>query len=176
MSDAAGLIRRARQESGLTQVELARRASTSQPALARYETGATTPGLPTLERLLVACGRRLDLRAPAAKATPIAATSVRAQLGPLARQLRVRRRQLLDSARRRGIRNVRVFGSIARGEAGESSDVDLLVDLDPGRTLLDLIAFRREAEGILERAVDVATPDMLKERIRKEAMSEALPL
>ena len=74
------------------------------------------------------------------------------------------------------MRKVRVFGSLARGEAGPASDVDLLVELAPGRTLLDLVGFRREAEGILGQSVDVATADMLKERIRAEVLAEALPL
>jgi predicted nucleotidyltransferase len=83
---------------------------------------------------------------------------------------------LLDAARARGVGRVRVFGSLSRGEAQPASDVDLLVDLEPGRTLLDLAAFRREAEEILEMPVDVATPDMLKERIRAEVFAGALPL
>jgi predicted nucleotidyltransferase len=74
------------------------------------------------------------------------------------------------------VRRIRVFGSLARGEEVPASDVDLLVDLAPGRTLLDLAAFRREAEEILGMPVDVATPDMLKERIRAEVLTEALPL
>ncbi len=71
---------------------------------------------------------------------------------------------------------LRVFGSLARGEAGPESDIDLLVDLRPGRTLVDLAGFRREATEILDLPVDVATADMLKERVRGEAVAEALPL
>jgi predicted nucleotidyltransferase len=73
------------------------------------------------------------------------------------------------------VRNVRVFGSLVRGEEHADSDVDLLVDLEPGRTLLDLAAFRREASAILGRSVDVATPDMLKERFRTEIEAQARP-
>jgi uncharacterized protein len=72
--------------------------------------------------------------------------------------------------------HLRAFGSLARGEATVESDVDLLVDLKPGRTLLDLAAFRREAGEILDLTVDVATTDMLKDRTRDEVLSEALPL
>jgi predicted nucleotidyltransferase len=71
---------------------------------------------------------------------------------------------------------VRVFGSIARDEAGPASDVDLLVELAPGRTLLDLVGFRRDATEALGIPVDVATPDMLKEHIRAEVLAEAVPL
>lgn len=170
------MIRRARIRAGLSQAELAERASTSQPALARYETDVTLPTLPTLERLLSACGRRVQVRDVRATEPSAASISVRGQLGPRARELRRRRRRLLDAAREHGMRRVRVFGSLARGEEVADSDIDLLVDLEPGRTLLDLAAFRREAQEILSIPVDVATPDLLKERIRGEVEAEALPL
>jgi hypothetical protein len=83
---------------------------------------------------------------------------------------------LLDAADKHGIGRLRVFGSLARGEARADSDVDLLVDLRPGHTLLDLATFRREAAQILDLPVDVATADMLKDRIRDEILGEALPL
>lgn len=176
MTDVALLIRRARAGVRLSQAELAGRAGTSQPALARYETGATLPTLPTLERLLSACGRRLQIHTVRASAPSAPSTSVRGQLGPHARELRRHRRRLLDAAQARGVRRVRVFGSLARGEEAPASDVDLLVDLEPGRTLLDLAGFRRDAQEILQIPVDLATPDMLKERIRAEVETEAVPL
>lgn len=168
-------IRQARLQANLSQVDLAARAGTSQPALARYETGAALPTVPTLERLLAACGRRLEIQTPPARGLS-AVSSVRSQLGPQADKLRRQRRRLLDAAERHGVGHLRVFGSLARGEATAESDVDLLVDLKPGRTLLDLAAFRREAGEILDLPVDVATTDMLKDRIRDEVLSEALPL
>jgi predicted nucleotidyltransferase/DNA-binding XRE family transcriptional regulator len=176
MAKVATLIRQARMEARLTQDQLAELIGTSQPALARYESGAALPTLPTLERLLRGCGRRLQLGTTEAHdpATPV--TSVHGQLGSHAHMLRRHRRQLLDAARARGVRRVRIFGSFARGEAQRSSDIDLLVDLEPGRTLLDLAAFGREAQQILGMPVDVATPDMLKDRIRDEVLAEALPL
>ncbi len=101
---------------------------------------------------------------------------MRGRLGPHADRLRRRRRRLLDAADRHGVGQLRVFGSLARGEAEAGSDIDLLVDLKAGYTLLDLAAFRREAAAILDLPVDVATPDMLKDRIRDEALSEAVPI
>jgi predicted nucleotidyltransferase len=83
---------------------------------------------------------------------------------------------LLNLARRHGARNVRVFGSTARGEAGPESDVDLLVDMEPGRTLLDLVALRRETSALLGVDVDVATPDTLREAVRREAERDAVPV
>jgi predicted nucleotidyltransferase/DNA-binding XRE family transcriptional regulator len=173
--DISKAIFQARQDADLTQVDLAARAGTSQPTLARYETGVALPTLPTLERLLAACGRRLELKTPRAE-RPGPTSSMRGQLGPQADKLRRNRRRLLDAAEKHGVDHVRAFGSLARGEATAESDVDLLVDLKPRHTLLDLAAFRREAAGILDLPVDVATVDMLKERLRDEVLSEALPL
>jgi uncharacterized protein len=176
VTEVSEVIRRARSDAGLSQAELAARAGTSQPALARYETGAALPTLPTLERLVSACGRALQVRAVRATSPLTPITSVRGQLGARARELRRNRRRLLDAARECGVRRVRVFGSVARGLETPGSDIDLLVDLGPGRTLLDLAAFRRHAEEILAAPVDVATPDMLKERVRADAEAEAVPL
>ena len=70
-----------------------------------------------------------------------------------------------------------MFGSLARGEVEAASDIDLLVDLKPGRTLIDLAAFRREAGEILKTCRSTSQqPTMLKERIRDEVLNEALPL
>lgn len=168
-------IRQARRNANLSQVDLAARAGTSQSALARYETGAALPTLPTLERLLAACGRRLEIQTPAAQPSALP-NSVRSQLGPQAEKLRHHRRRLFDAAQKHGVGHLRAFGSLARGEASAESDVDLLVELKSGRTLLDLAAFRREAAEILDLPVDVATTDMLKDRIRDEVLNEALPL
>jgi uncharacterized protein len=176
MADLASTIRHARTNAGLTQADLAARAGTSQPALARYEAGTNLPTLPTLERLLSACGRRLEIQTPPTTQSFSSATSIRGQLGPQAGELRRRRRRLLDAANKHGVSKLRVFGSLARGEAKASSDIDLLVDLKPGRTLIDLAAFRREAAEILNMPVDVATVDMLKKRIRDEVLHEALPI
>jgi predicted nucleotidyltransferase/DNA-binding XRE family transcriptional regulator len=164
--DAGGLLREARKRAGLSQAALSVRAGTSQPAIARYETGAAQPSLLTLERLLAACGARLELRLAMETRRTAVSTSV----------VRRHRRELLDLARRYGARNVRVFGSTARGEAGPDSDVDLLVDLEPTRTLLDLIGLRQEASELLGVDVDVATPDMLREPVRHEAERDAVPL
>ncbi len=163
---AATTLREARAHAGLSQAALAERAGTSQSAIARYETGAAQPSLPTLERLLAACGARLELGWATARDRATVSDSV----------VRRHRRELLDIARRHGARNVRVFGSTARGEDGPDSDVDLLVDLEPGRTLLDLVALRREMGTLLGVPVDVATPDTLRDVVRHEAERDAVPV
>ena len=164
--DASALLRDARERAGLSQAALAAAAGTSQSAVARYETGVAQPSLTTLERLLAACGDRLELRVvPAAGRAGVTGSVVRRH-----------RRDLLQIARNYGARNVRVFGSTARGEAGPASDIDLLVDLEPGRTLLDLVALRREASALLGVDVDVATPDALREPVRREAERDAVPV
>jgi uncharacterized protein len=158
---AADLVREARQRAGLTQAELARRAKTSQPSVNRTERGVSEPSLPILRRLLQACGFRLELRL------------VKHQLPTYVER---HRRDILAAARRRGVTEVRVFGSVARGDARAGSDVDFLVDLDPGRDIVDLAGFRSDLREILGRDVDVSTPDLLRPEVRREALSEAVPL
>lgn len=74
------------------------------------------------------------------------------------------------------MRKVRIFGSGARGEDSPDSDIDLLVELEPERTLLDLIAFQQDAGDILGIHVDAATPEILKDRVRERVLAEAVPL
>lgn len=86
------------------------------------------------------------------------------------------RGQILAAASRRGLQEVRVFGSVARGDAVETSDVDLLVAPGPDTTLFDLSGFALEVEEIVGRHVDVATPRGLKARIRDRVLAEAVAL
>jgi predicted nucleotidyltransferase len=90
--------------------------------------------------------------------------------------LRRRRDEILRVAAQHGASNVRVFGSVARGEADAASDVDLLVDLEAGRSLFDHVALCLALEELLGRRVDVATDGALKPRIRDRVLREALPL
>ena len=90
--------------------------------------------------------------------------------------LRGKRNEILRLATNYGARNVRVFGSLARGEADEASDLDLLVELDPGRSLLDLGGLQFELEALLGCRVDVVTERGLKLRIRDRVLREAVPI
>ncbi|MEK6227488.1 MAG: nucleotidyltransferase family protein [Chloroflexota bacterium] len=74
------------------------------------------------------------------------------------------------------MRDLRVFGSVARGDETPESDIDLLVELDPRRTLLDVTGFQQEAEDILGVGVHVAVPRMIKGRVRARAFREARPV
>jgi predicted nucleotidyltransferase len=90
--------------------------------------------------------------------------------------LRQKRQEILDAAARRGARNVRVFGSVARGEADPKSDIDFLVEFEPGRSLFDQGGLLMDLEQLLGRSVDVVTEAGLKARIRPRVVKEALPL
>lgn len=90
--------------------------------------------------------------------------------------IRARREAILSIARRHGASRVRLFGSRARGEGDERSDIDLLVDLEPGRSLLDLGAMTVELGELLGRKVDVVTERGLRASIREDVPGEAVPL
>jgi predicted nucleotidyltransferase len=90
--------------------------------------------------------------------------------------VRARRRDIERIAAVHGVVDVRVFGSVARGDARPDSDIDLLVEMAPGRSLLDMGAFLVDVEQLLGRAVDVITAAGLRARIRERVLREALPL
>ena len=94
-------------------------------------------------------------------------------LGELVRQ---KREEILEVAARRGARNVRLFGSLARGEEQAGSDVDLLVELDEGRSLLDLSHLLQDMEELLGCPVHVVEPQTLHWAIRERVLEEAVPL
>ncbi len=87
-----------------------------------------------------------------------------------------KREAILQMAARRGARNVRLFGSVARGEAGPDSDVDFLVDLEAGRSLLDLGGLLMDLQSLLGRRVDIVTEAGLRSRIRPRVLREARAL
>ncbi|HOI68577.1 MAG: nucleotidyltransferase family protein [Methanothrix sp.] len=90
--------------------------------------------------------------------------------------LKARREEILAIAEKYGVRNVRIFGSVARGEADDRSDLDLLVEPMPGFTLIKSSAMSRELEELLGRQVDVVSERGLRERIRDRVIKEAVPL
>ena len=91
-------------------------------------------------------------------------------------ELRERRDEIIDAARARGASHVRVFGSVARGDATEASDVDFLVDLEPGRSLMDLGGLLMDLQELLERDVDVVTERGLRPRVAERVLADAIDL
>ena len=119
--DAAAIIKDVRARAGLTQAALAHAAGTSQPTLAAYESGAKSPSVRTLDKIVRAAGFSLD--AVLHTAPPAG--------GAVLAEVRARQADIRKAAAGYGIRNVRVFGSVARNEARSESDVDFLIDALP---------------------------------------------
>jgi predicted nucleotidyltransferase len=90
--------------------------------------------------------------------------------------LKEKREEILRLAAKHGARNVRVFGSVARGEADEASDIDFLVEMEPGRSILDMGGLLMDLQELLGRNVDVATERGLKPRLRDRVLQEAVNL
>lgn len=149
--DTSGeVLRRRRNEAGLSQRELAARSGVPQPNIAAYERGRRAPAAETAERLDAV------LRVPTLE------------------RLRQVRTPILAAAASRGLSEVRVFGSVARGAAGAASDVDLLVHPAAQTSVFDLAGFMADVEELLGVPVDVVSdrgtgPTI--ERIRAEAVA-----
>ncbi|MCP9484775.1 MAG: XRE family transcriptional regulator [Gaiellaceae bacterium MAG52_C11] len=160
------LLREARATAGVSQTELARLSGSSQSAVARRENGDEDPTIATLRRLLFACGERLVLQ--------------REPLPPSPRRegLRQARALVMDRIARSGGSNVRLFGSVARGEDDDGSDIDLLVDLphslSRGSKLVRALGLSDELSSLLELRVDVSTPDVLRPAVRRNALRESV--
>ncbi len=92
------------------------------------------------------------------------------------RLLKGKREEILRLAAKHGAYNVRVFGSVARGEAGPDSDVDFLVDMGPGRTAFFPGGLLADLEDLLGRKVDIVSPEALHWLLRDRILKEALPL
>lgn len=166
MLSSAQVLREARRQAGLTQAQLAARASVTQSVVSAYEAGRREPSLRTLIKLVGATGQMLEIRVSARSE---AATRLRGRLDESADELKSALGAL-------GARSIRVFGSVARGDATDSSDIDLLVDLDEGVSLIDLARIQLEAERILRTGVDVVPADSLKPAVRAQALADAIAI
>lgn len=168
---ASDVLRDARKRSRLSQTDVARRSGIAQSVISAYESGRREPGVQTLARLVEATGHHLELElVPAADHRPGLPDT------PLGRRLRRRRQAILETAAKRGADNVRVFGSVARGEDTVTSDIDLLVDLDTTAGVVALAGLKRELSELLGVDVDVVPADTLKPRMRTGILAEAIPL
>lgn len=166
MVSAGAVLRDARRRAGLSQIELARRAGVTQSVVSAYESGARQPSVPMLERLVAATGFDLALSTRAAAQGG----------GSLGERLSHQRERVGDIAARYRLSNVRVFGSVARGEERADSDIDLLVDVAPGVGLFDLGRCRQELEHLLGAHVDLVPAADLKAEVANDVASDARPL
>ncbi len=145
----ADTLRARRLSAGLSQRALAQRSGVPQPNIAAYEKGRRIPSTGTLDRLAAA----MD--------------------APTFDRLRALREPIIAAARGRRLSDVRVFGSVARGQAGPGSDVDLLVHPAPDASFFDLAGFMAEIEQLLGIRVDVVSDrgsGAVMDRIRAEAV------
>jgi predicted nucleotidyltransferase len=163
-------LQQARKGAGLSQVELARRAGVTQSVVSAYESGHRQPAVPTLTALVDAAGYELVM-------------SVRRQprrlsrlSGPVGRRVRRMRRELVAVAAAYGVTNLRVFGSVARGQDQPDSDVDLLADFPPGMGLFGLGRVQAELEAILNAQVDLVPAKDLKPEVRVRAERDLVAL
>ncbi len=167
---AGALLRRARGKAGLSQAELAARAGVTQSVISAYESGHRQPAVPTLAALIDAAGYDLVLRVRRQPGR-LAALS-----GPLGRRVRARRRELVAAAAAHGVTNLRVFGSVARGQDQPGSDLDILADLPPGMSLLGLGRVLEDLEAITGSRVDLVPAADLKPGVRARVEAEVVPL
>jgi len=165
MTVAGAILRDARLQAGLSQVELSRRAGVTQSVVSAYESGTRQPSLPMLQRLVDATGSELELRLRPPHPS-----------GEIATRLRKNRRRVLRIAGSHGLTNLRVFGSVARGDETTDSDVDLLVDVPEGVGLVTLGRCQAEVEGLLGARVDLVPAGGLKPGVAAAVLAEAVAL
>jgi predicted nucleotidyltransferase len=162
------LLIKARKSSLLTQKEVAERAGTHQSAVAKYEAGTKTPSVDTLIRLLKANG--FDLVLDVKKARRI---QKRSELYKKVQSHRGEIRSLLHAA---GATNIRIFGSVARGEDNERSDLDILVQRVEGAKYLDIYKCHHAIKKMVGVRVDIGIENLLTTDVRKSALRDAIPL
>jgi uncharacterized protein len=170
MVTAGALLREARKRAGLSQVELATRAGVTQSVISAYESGHRQPSIPALAALVDAAGYELamSLRRRPRRLGRLS--------GPVGRRVRRRRNDLVAAAAAHGVKNLRVFGSVARGEDRPDSDVDLLADLPPGLSLFGLGRVEANLEAILGSRVDLIPAADLKPGIRAQVERDLVAL
>lgn len=175
MRSAGDLLRQARRRAGLTQTELAGQAGITQSVVSAYESGRRQPSLPVLLGLIAATGHAVD-----ASLVPVGTEKASALgtplSGPLGRRVCRHGEQIKQLAATYGADHVRVFGSVARGQDGADSDVDLLLDLPTGMSLFTLGRLRRDLEELLHARVDLVPSDGLKADVRARVEADLVPL
>jgi len=166
--NSSAIIDEARRLSGLTQAELAKRAGTSQSAVARYENGTSSPSTATLQRLTRAAGFEVRIKLVEVSSSDL--SSKRAS------KLRKKRGEINILLAKAGASNPRIFGSVARGDDNDASDIDLLVDFDILNGLIPILELNKKLSKLLGEKVEVSPSSVLKPSILESALSEAVPL
>ena len=145
MVDAALLVRSARERANMSARDLAAASGVSASTVTRIERGEVNPTVVMLERLLQASGNQLDV-----------VVSPR-PLRPTLAELRSHRNTIIGIVESFGGSNVRVFGSVARGDTGDHSDIDVLIDVPAGTGLITIERIAEAIEGAVPWRVDVVT-------------------
>lgn len=153
------MIREARKRASLTQAELARRGGVTQSVISAYERGMREPSFGAVDMLLDAMSIELTM-------TPLRPLDL----------LRRRRDEIEKVLGAHGLVTVGVFGSVARGEEDDASDIDLLIDVRPGTGLLSVTAAQDELERLLGRPVDLVPRAGLKRDVAAEATRDLVVL
>lgn len=154
----------------MSQAELAARAGVAQSVISAYEAGRRQPALATLARLIEAAGYDLVVNIRR-KPRHLSRLS-----GPVGSKVRRKRRELVAAAAAHHVTNLRVFGSVARGEDRPDSDLDLLADLPPGMGLLGLGRVQADLEAILGSRVDLVPAGDLKSAVSARAQRDLVAL
>lgn len=165
---SAEVLREARRRAGLTQASLAQRAHVTQSVISAYESGRREPSLPMLRKLIAAAGLELSIT--------VQERTTSALEGWLGRRIRDHRTEILDVTTSHGLTDLRVFGSVARGEETSTSDVDLIFHSPGGIGLIGLARVQADLQRILGVPVDLVPDDSLKPALRDLVDHEAVSL
>jgi len=168
---SAVLLREARSAVHLSQTELAKRAGVAQSVISAYESGRREPALSTLRRLIEATG--LNLVTTLEPSQRVARGLPDTEMGARIRQ---RRRAILAIAKKYGAGQLTVFGSVARGEDGPQSDIDIVAALPTSMGLVAMGGLVRELSDLLGRKVDLVPRDGLRAHVQHDIENEGIPL
>lgn len=167
----AEVLRDARQLGGLTQAQLSTRSGVTQSVISAYERGRREPGAETFLMLIEAAGLDFIIRVPI--------TNYQHPTLPDSAQTRAlvkHRQQILDLVAQYHASNVRIFGSVARGEARPDSDIDILVDFGPNTGLFSIVALEESLSKLLHFPIDLGDPKSLKPHVQPSVAKDQLSL
>lgn len=170
MADSADIIRNAREFACLTQAALAERSGIPQSSISAYERGRHVPSVETLSALLAATGQAL-LVGPATTPDPGEGHGK-----PTLELVRERRSELQAAGMTLGVSNIRIFGSVARGDDRPDSDVDMLVDLREPVGLIGLARIEEAFSDIIGRHVEIVPTFALRSDASRTLLRNAVPL